>query len=77
MFQTPDEIAELAVDHDVDIVGASSLAAGHLTLVPELRDALKRLGGADILIVAGGVIPPQDFARARRPARPRSFRRGP
>ena len=44
MFQTPEEIARLAVDHDVDIVGASSLAAGHLTLVPELRDALKKLG---------------------------------
>src|SRR5262245_54001980 len=44
MFQTPDEIAKLAADHDVDIVGASSLAAGHLTLVPELRDALKKLG---------------------------------
>ena len=46
MFQTPDEIAKLAVDNDVDIVGASSLAAGHLTLVPELRDALKKLGRA-------------------------------
>ena len=62
MFQTPDEIAKLAVDNDVDIVGASSLAAGHLTLVPELRDALKKLGRANIMIVAGGVIPPHDFA---------------
>ncbi len=61
MFQTPEEIAKLAVDHDVHIVGASSLAAGHLTLVPELRDALKRLGRENILIVAGGVIPPQDY----------------
>ncbi len=61
MFQTPDEIAKLAVAQDVHIVGASSLAAGHLTLIPELRDALKRLGHADILIVAGGVIPPQDY----------------
>ncbi|MER8430441.1 methylmalonyl-CoA mutase [Mesorhizobium caraganae] len=61
MFQTPDEIAKLAVAQDVHIIGASSLAAGHLTLIPELRDALKKLGRADILIVAGGVIPPQDY----------------
>ncbi|GLS32865.1 heterodimeric methylmalonyl-CoA mutase large subunit precursor [Mesorhizobium albiziae] len=61
MFQTPEEIARLAADHDVHIVGASSLAAGHLTLVPELKDALKKLGRDDIVIVAGGVIPPQDF----------------
>ncbi|MER8435837.1 methylmalonyl-CoA mutase [Mesorhizobium sp. M1312] len=61
MFQTPEEIAKLAVEHDVHIVGASSLAAGHLTLIPELRDALKKLGRDDMLIVAGGVIPPQDY----------------
>jgi len=61
MFQTPEEIAKLAVDHDVHIVGASSLAAGHLTLIPELRAALKKHGRDDILIVAGGVIPPQDY----------------
>jgi methylmalonyl-CoA mutase len=61
MFQTPEEIAKLAVEHDVHIVGASSLAAGHLTLIPELRDALKKLGRGDMLIVAGGVIPPQDY----------------
>ncbi|MBN9219265.1 MAG: methylmalonyl-CoA mutase [Mesorhizobium sp.] len=61
MFQTPEEIAKLAVEHDVHIIGASSLAAGHLTLIPELRDALKKLGHADMLIVAGGVIPPQDY----------------
>lgn len=60
MFQTPDEVAKLAADHDVDIVGASSLAAGHLTLIPELRDALKKLGRDKTIIVAGGVIPPQD-----------------
>lgn len=60
MFQTPEEIAKLAIEHDVHIVGASSLAAGHLTLIPELRDALKKLGRSDMLIVAGGVIPPQD-----------------
>ena len=61
MFQTPQEIATLAADHDVDIVGASSLAAGHLTLVPELRDALNKLGREHIMIVAGGVIPPDDI----------------
>ncbi|CAH2397355.1 methylmalonyl-CoA mutase [Mesorhizobium escarrei] len=61
MFQTPDEIGRLAVEHDVHIIGASSLAAGHLTLIPELRDALKKLGRDDMLIVAGGVIPPQDY----------------
>ncbi len=61
MFQTPEEIARLAVEHDVHIVGASSLAAGHLTLIPELRQALSRLGRDSIMIVAGGVIPPQDF----------------
>jgi len=61
MFQTPEEIARLAAQNDVHVVGASSLAAGHLTLIPELRQALKKLGREDILIVAGGVIPPQDF----------------
>ncbi|UCI32659.1 methylmalonyl-CoA mutase [Mesorhizobium sp. B4-1-4] len=61
MFQTPEEIAKLAVEHEVHIIGASSLAAGHLTLIPELRDALKKLGHGDMLIVAGGVIPPQDY----------------
>jgi polyphosphate kinase len=50
MFQTPEEIARLAVDNDVDIVGASSLAAGHLTLVPELRDALKKLDRRDVML---------------------------
>ncbi|ESY25142.1 methylmalonyl-CoA mutase [Mesorhizobium sp. LNJC394B00] len=61
MFQTPDEIARLAVAQDVHVIGASSLAAGHLTLIPELRDALTKLGRSDMLIVAGGVIPPQDY----------------
>ncbi|MEQ8815705.1 MAG: methylmalonyl-CoA mutase [Thalassobaculum sp.] len=61
LFQTPEEAARQAVENDVHIVGASSLAAGHLTLVPELRDALARLGRDDIMIVAGGVIPPQDY----------------
>jgi methylmalonyl-CoA mutase len=62
MFQTPEEIADLAAGHDVDIVGASSLAAGHLTLIPELKGALAKLGRDDIVIVAGGVIPPDDVA---------------
>ena len=66
MFQTPAEIAKLAVDQDVHIVGASSLAAGHLTLIPELKDALGKLGREDILIVAGGVIPPQDYDAVRK-----------
>jgi methylmalonyl-CoA mutase len=61
MFQTPEEIAQLAAEHDVHIVGASSLAAGHLTLIPELKEALARLSRGDIMIVAGGVIPPDDF----------------
>jgi methylmalonyl-CoA mutase len=65
MFQTPEEIASLAVENDVHIVGASSLAAGHLTLIPELKTALEKLGRGDILIVAGGVIPPQDFEAVR------------
>ncbi|RUV77206.1 MAG: methylmalonyl-CoA mutase [Mesorhizobium sp.] len=66
MFQTPEEIARLAVEHDVHIIGASSLAAGHLTLIPELKDALKKLGCDDMLIVAGGVIPPQDYDAVRQ-----------
>ncbi len=61
LFQTPGEVARQAVDADVHIVGVSSLAAGHLTLVPELRDALVELGGDHIMIVVGGVIPPQDI----------------
>ncbi|MER8416060.1 methylmalonyl-CoA mutase [Mesorhizobium sp. M1329] len=66
MFQTPNEIARLAVEHDVHIVGASSLAAGHLTLIPELKLALTKLGRDDMLIVAGGVIPPQDYDAVRQ-----------
>ncbi len=61
LFQTPEEAARQAVENDVHIVGASSLAAGHLTLVPQLRAELDKLGREDIMIVAGGVIPPQDF----------------
>ena len=61
LFQTPAEAARQAVEADVHVVGASSLAAGHLTLVPELRQALAELGRDDIMIVVGGVIPPQDY----------------
>jgi len=61
LFQTPEEAARQAVENDVHLVGASSLAAGHLSLVPALRKALDEQGREDILIVAGGVIPPQDY----------------
>jgi methylmalonyl-CoA mutase len=61
LFATPDEAARQAVENDVHIVGVSSLAAGHLTLVPELKGALAKAGRPDIMIVVGGVIPPQDF----------------
>jgi methylmalonyl-CoA mutase len=61
LFQTPAEAARQAVENDVHIIGASSLAAGHLTLVPELRRELEALGRGDIMIVLGGVIPPQDY----------------
>ena len=61
LFSTPDEVARQAADNDVHVVGVSSLAAGHLTLVPALRDALVEVGRPDIMIVVGGVIPPGDF----------------
>ena len=61
LFSTPAEVAQQAVDNDVHLVGVNSLAAGHLTLVPALRDALAELGRPDILIVVGGVIPPADI----------------
>lgn len=61
LFATPDEAARQGVENDVHIIGVSSLAAGHLTLVPELKTALAKAGRPDIMIVVGGVIPPQDF----------------
>jgi methylmalonyl-CoA mutase len=61
LFQTPEETARQAVENDVHIVGVSSLAAGHLTLVPELRQELARLDREEILIVVGGVVPPGDI----------------
>jgi methylmalonyl-CoA mutase len=65
LFQTPEEAARQAVEADVHVVGASSLAAGHLTLVPALRQALADLGRPDIVVVVGGVIPPQDYDELR------------
>ena len=65
LFQTPEEAARQAVESDVHVVGASSLAAGHLTLVPELRKELDKLGRQDIMVVVGGVIPSQDFQELR------------
>jgi methylmalonyl-CoA mutase len=61
LFSTPEEVARQAADNDVHVVGVSSLAAGHLTLVPALRNALAEVGRPDIMIVVGGVIPPGDF----------------
>lgn len=61
LFQTPEEVARQAADNDVHVVGVSSLAAGHLTLVPALREALADVGRPDIMVIVGGVIPPGDF----------------
>jgi methylmalonyl-CoA mutase len=61
MFQTPEEAARMAVENDVHVVGISTLAAGHKTLVPELVRALKQEGGEDILVVVGGIVPPKDY----------------
>ncbi|MGA4507540.1 methylmalonyl-CoA mutase [Propionibacteriaceae bacterium G1746] len=65
LFQTPEEAARQAIEADVHIVGVSSLAAGHLTLVPALREELDRMGRPDIMVVVGGVIPEQDFDELR------------
>ena len=61
LFQTPEEVARQAIDNDVHVVGASSLAAGHNTLIPALKKALVDQGGDHIVLVAGGVIPAQDY----------------
>ena len=66
LFATPAEAARQAVENDVHIVGISSLAAGHLTLVPELKAALTKEGRDDIMIVVGGVVPPQDYEELKR-----------
>jgi methylmalonyl-CoA mutase len=65
LFQTPEEVARQAVEADVHVVGVSTLAAGHLTLVPQLKKALHELHRDDVLVVVGGVIPPQDFDALR------------
>jgi methylmalonyl-CoA mutase len=61
LFQTPAESARQAVENDVDILGVSSLAAGHKTLIPQVIAELKKLGREDIMVIAGGVIPAQDY----------------
>jgi len=61
LFQTPTEVAQQAAENDVHIVGISSLAGGHRTLIPELIQALKNISREDIMVIAGGVIPPHDF----------------
>src|SRR5204862_3701039 len=66
LFQTPAEVAKDAIEADVHVIGVSSQAAGHTTLVPELIEALKRENAHDILVVVGGVIPPQDYAALER-----------
>jgi methylmalonyl-CoA mutase len=66
LFATPEEVARQAVENDVHIVGVSSLAAGHLTLVPALKNALRQTGRPDVMIVVGGVIPAQDFEALRQ-----------
>src|SRR5207247_1772584 len=65
LFATPAEAARQAVENDVHIIGVSSLAAGHLTLVPEVKAELAKQGRPDIMIVVGGVVPPQDYAALR------------
>jgi methylmalonyl-CoA mutase len=66
LFQTPDEVARQAVDNDVHVVGISSQAAGHKTLIPQLVAELKKLGAWDIQIVVGGIIPESDYEFLRK-----------
>ncbi len=73
LFQTPEEAAKMAVENDVHVVGVSSLAAGHKTLVPQLAAELKRLGAADIAVVCGGVIPRQDYDELHKAGAARIF----
>ena len=65
LFSTPEEVSLQAIDADVHVVGVSSQAAGHKTLIPALKEALVEKGGEHIVVVAGGVIPPQDHASLR------------
>ncbi len=62
LFQTPDEAARQAIENDVHVVGVSSQAAGHKTLVPLLVDALRKAGAENVAVIVGGVIPPRDYA---------------
>ena len=66
LFATPEEAARQAVENDVHVLGVSSLAAAHLTLVPQLKAALVKEGRDDIMIVVGGVVPPQDYEELER-----------
>ena len=66
LFATPAEAARQAVENDVHVVGVSSLAAGHLTLVPEVKAELEKQGRGDIMIVVGGVVPPQDYEALKK-----------
>ena len=66
LFQTPAEAAKQAVENDVHVVGVSSLAAGHLTLVPQIIEELRKLGREDIIVIVGGVIPAQDYDQLYR-----------
>jgi methylmalonyl-CoA mutase len=66
LFQTPREAARMAVENDVHVLGISSLAGGHTTLVPEAIRALEEFGRSDILVVVGGVVPPHDYELLRR-----------
>ena len=74
LFATPEEAARQAVENDVHVLGVSSLAAAHLTLVPQLKAALAKQGRDDIMIVVGGVVPPQDYDALSVPAPRRSSR---
>jgi methylmalonyl-CoA mutase len=65
MFSTPEEVARQAIENDVHVVGVSSQAAGHKTLVPELVAELRKQGAPDIVVVVGGIIPPRDYAFLR------------
>jgi methylmalonyl-CoA mutase len=65
MFQTPEEAAQQAIENDVHIVGVSSQAAGHKTLVPQLIASLREQGAGEIIVICGGVIPPKDYEQLR------------
>ena len=65
LFQTPAEAAQQAIDNDVHVVGVSSQAGGHKTLVPELVERLKELGASNVAVVVGGIIPPKDYEELR------------